>query len=293
MVELREQPDGTLTRAFGGDTLNTAIYLARLGVQVDYITALGDDPWSDEMVCAWRAEGVGTSQVRRLQNSLPGLYIIQTDPAGERRFLYWRDSAAARRVFDLPDSEVLLESLSHYDLLFFSGITLSIYDAAGREKLFAAAEKARRRGGRVAFDTNFRPRGWPNLNVARSLYEKVFSSSDIVFASTEDLRLLFGDEGVAILQRDAASSERVLKFDRPAVSVTMNGAEALIEAPPISRVVDTTAAGDSFAAAYLASRLQGASPIEAARAGHRLAGAVVRHPGAIIPPTAMPLEIIR
>ena len=61
-----------------------------------------------------------------------------------------------------------------------------------------------------------------------------------------------------------------------------------VEAPPAAGVVDTTAAGDSFAAAYLAARLRGAAPAEAARAGHALAGAVVRHPGAIIPRDAMP-----
>ena len=44
MVELRELPDGLLSRGYGGDTLNTAVYLARLGVAVDYVTALGDDP---------------------------------------------------------------------------------------------------------------------------------------------------------------------------------------------------------------------------------------------------------
>lgn len=42
MLELSEHPDGRITRAFGGDTLNTAVYLARLGVPVDYITALGE-----------------------------------------------------------------------------------------------------------------------------------------------------------------------------------------------------------------------------------------------------------
>ena len=61
-----------------------------------------------------------------------------------------------------------------------------------------------------------------------------------------------------------------------------------VEAP----VVDTTAAGDSFAAAYVAARLVGADPIEAARAGHRLAGIVVCHPGAIIPRAEMPLGLI-
>jgi len=53
-------------------------------------------------------------------------------------------------------------------------------------------------------------------------------------------------------------------------------------------VVDTTAAGDSFAAAYIDARLGGVDPVEAARAGHRLAGVVVCYPGAIIPRLAMP-----
>src|SRR3954447_7034899 len=92
MIELREMADGRFSRGYGGDTLNTAVYLARLGVAVDYVTALGDDLWSDEMLAGWAAEGVGTGQVARLPGRVPGLYIIQTDAHGERRFSYWRDS---------------------------------------------------------------------------------------------------------------------------------------------------------------------------------------------------------
>lgn len=290
MIELRENPDGTLTRSFGGDTLNTAIYLARLGAVVDYVTALGDDPWSDEMVAAWEAESVGTALVRRLPNRLPGLYIIQTDPAGERRFHYWRDSAAARLLFDLSDAPALADALSGYDLLYVSGITLSILGETGRTRLLAALDRARAQGGRVAFDTNFRPRGWPDHEVARTLYRQAFARSDIVLASTEDLAPLFGPEGEAELSRHAAQAECVLKLARPAVQVVQDGEVVTIEAEPVEHVADTTAAGDSFAAAYLAARLDGQPPAAAVRAGHRLAGAVVGHSGAIIPRHAMPFE---
>ena len=61
MIELSEMPDGRLARSFGGDTLNTAVYMARLGAAVDYVTALGDDDWSGEMLAAWQGEGIGTS----------------------------------------------------------------------------------------------------------------------------------------------------------------------------------------------------------------------------------------
>jgi 2-dehydro-3-deoxygluconokinase len=291
MVELKERPDGALTRSHGGDTLNTAIYLARLGVTVDYVTALGDDPWSDEMAAAWQAEGVGTSLVRRVANRLPGLYVIQTDAGGERRFTYWRDSAAARIVFDLPDAPALVEALAGYDLLYFSGITLSIYGEAGRARLFGGIEAIHDRGGRVAFDTNFRPRGWPDRDIARLLYRDAFAHADFILASTEDLDLLFGADGESELRRHGAAAEIVLKLASPGVMVKLDGVETLVEAPPVAKLADTTAAGDSFAAAYLAARLRGASTVAAAQAGHRLAGLVVQYPGAIIPRSAMNSEI--
>ena len=65
----------------------------------------------------------------------------------------------------------------------------------------------------------------------------------------------------------------------------------MVAATPVARVVDTTAAGDSFAAAYLATRLAGGGPAAAAASGHRLAGAVVSHRGAIIPRDAMPADL--
>ena len=283
MVELREVADRSLRRGYGGDTLNTAVYLARLGVSVDYVTALGDDPWSDEMLAGWRAEGVGTSHVHQLPGRLPGLYIIQTDAAGERRFSYWRDSAAARQLFDHAD----IEALSGFDVIYVSGITLSIFAPDARETLFATLERARERGGRVVFDTNFRPRGWPDRDVARTLYRRIFGIADLLFASTEDLTLLFGADGEAELRRFEAGREIVLKAEHPACRVLHDGRDATVEARPVQQVVDTTAAGDSFAAAYLAARLNGADPEAAARAGHDLAGLVVGHPGALIPRAAM------
>jgi 2-dehydro-3-deoxygluconokinase len=63
----------------------------------------------------------------------------------------------------------------------------------------------------------------------------------------------------------------------------------VVEAEAVTDVIDTTAAGDSFAAAYLAARRAGCSAATAARAGHRLAGTVVRYRGAIIPKSAMPI----
>lgn len=288
MVELRERPDGQLTRGWGGDTLNTAVYLARLGVAVDYVTALGDDPWSDEMVAGWRAEGVGTGHVVRLPGRLPGLYVIQTDPRGERRFSYWRDRAPARDLFELPETAEIVDALGAYDWLYVSGITLSLYGAPGRARLLEAVDRARDHGGQLAFDTNFRPRGWPDRDVARAAYVQAARRAAILLASTEDLQLLFGAPDPAPLTADASAAELVLKLPEPACRIMAPGLDRVVAAEPVAEVVDTTAAGDSFAAAYLAARLAGGDPLAAAHAGHRLAGAVVSYAGAIIPRAAMP-----
>ncbi len=289
MIELSEHLDGRLTRGFGGDTLNTAVYLARLGVDVDYITALGDDAWSSAMIAAWQAEGVGTDHVRRVPGRLPGLYIIQTDTTGERRFSYWRDRAPARDLFATP-SVMSAATLAAYSHVYLSGISLSLYGASGRATLSDMLDAARSAGTRIVFDTNYRPRGWPDIDEARAAYENLFARADIVFASTEDMQPLFGDAEPA-LRRASARAEIVLKHATPTCTVIVDGAATLVEADPVADVVDTTAAGDSFAAGYLAARLRALSPCESARIGHRVAGAVVRHRGAVIPSTAMPKDL--
>ena len=239
------------------------------------------------MIAGWQSEGIRTNLVLRLPESLPGLYVIQTDASGERRFSYWRDSAAARLLFEQPETSAIAEALTGYDLLYFSGVTLSLYGEMGRQRQFETLDNARQQGCRVAFDTNFRARSWPDRLAAQASYEGAFDRTDIVLASTEDLDLLFGSEGKGKLVRLGSSAEIILKLPELACRVLSRGMDLVVRADPVARVVDT-AAGDSFAAAYLATRLAGADPAIAAAAGHRLAGAVVRYSGAIIPRERMP-----
>jgi 2-dehydro-3-deoxygluconokinase len=292
MIEMKQAEGGKgglFSRGYGGDTLNTSVYLARLGVDVDYLTALGDDALSDEMIAGWSTEGIGTKRVARVPGKLPGIYMIQTDDKGERRFFHWRESAAARLLMELPETGDILNSLATYEIVYLSAITLSIYSEEGRGRLMAALKRARLLGTRFAFDTNFRARGWPDLEVARRVYSEALEIADIVLASTEDLLPLYPGESNAALLARISSPEVVLKLAEPACMLRFAGGSYEVKAEPLAQpVVDTTAAGDSFAAAYIAARLAGSDPIDAARAGHRLAGVVVCYSGAIIPRYAMP-----
>jgi 2-dehydro-3-deoxygluconokinase len=293
MVELRHRSATVLDLAYGGDTLNTAVYLARLtrdrDVRVDYVTALGNDAYSDAMLTTWQAEGIGTDLVARLPGRLPGLYTIRTDAQGERSFTYWRAASAARDMLRDQRAEQVAGALAGYDLLYLSGITLSILDPEQRAALVAIADRVREQGGRVAFDGNYRPVGWPNAEAARAAFEEMLARVDIALPTLDDEQALFGVQDA----RQAADrlhhlgvAEVAIKLGR--VGCFLSSAEFTGEIPAelVEVVVDSTAAGDSFNAGYLAARLFGAEPRTAGRVGNHLAARVIAHPGAIVPEDA-------
>jgi len=292
MIEIVRRPDGSCAFGYAGDTLNTSVYLARLGLAPSYVTALGTDPFSDDMMTFWKAEDIGTELVARRPDKLPGLYIVSTDDAGERRFHYWRNDSAARTLFTLPEDAAQLAALARFALIYWSGISLAILREAARERLLETLVRRRAAGGLVAFDTNFRPRLWPDLGAAREVYAAALRQADIVFTSLDDEAPIFGGDEDALIARHEGCGvrETVIKRSPPGCRVVTRdgGIDVAVEAPPVANVVDTTAAGDSFAAAYLAARLKGEDARSAAMSGHRLAGAVVGVRGAILPRESMP-----
>lgn len=291
MIEIGGQP---LKRGYGGDTLNTAIYLARLlagrPIGVHYATALGDDPLSDGLLSQWQDEGLLTDRVARLSGRMPGLYLIETDARGERRFFYWRDDSAARHYFRSGlDFSTLLDP-AQTRALYLSGITLALFPPPRREALLVALADYRRAGGLIWFDNNFRPTLWP-VDQARAAHEQVLTLADVALLTLDDECLLYGTHTAQqAVQRSLALGCRevvVKQGARPCVVGTEEG-QWHVPPPPVARVVDTSAAGDSFAAGYLATRLRGASIPEAVAQAHRLSGVVIGWPGAIIPKEAMP-----
>jgi 2-dehydro-3-deoxygluconokinase len=297
MLELQGPAFGSLQQTMGGDTLNAAVYLARCGrpqgLQVGYATALGEgDPFSAGLLARWQADGLDTSLVRPLPGKLPGLYHIEVDAAGERRFHYWRDQAAAKAYFDAPPRSTPLEQAAHQiAALLFSGISLAILPPEGRARLLAVAAQVRAQGGLVAFDNNYRPRLWPDAAQARLAFDDAMAVCSVALLTLDDELALAGQtDAAAQLQRCLAWAVPELVIKRGALPTLVRGADGLLHTvptEPVAQVVDTTAAGDSFAGAYLAARLGGVGPAVAAAAGNRLAAKVVQHPGAVIPLEAM------
>lgn len=293
MLELKGEAFGSMTQGFGGDTFNTAVYLRRCGaaagVEVAYATALGEDSLSTGLIERWRDQGIDTRLVRRIAGRMPGLYMIELDARGERSFHYWRETAAAKAYFDIELTPIEA-SRGEFDALYLSGITLAILPAAGRERLYALMAAMREQGAQVIFDNNYRPRLWPDRAAAQREFERAFSLSTIALVTADDHQALFAlpDIDAAIAHAQALPVPEIV-IKRGALSTLVKVGDAWREAPTqaVDRVVDTTAAGDSFAGGYLARRLTGSDAVAAATFGNRVAARVIQHPGAIVPIEAM------
>src|SRR5689334_11679096 len=289
MIEMRYLDASTARVSYAGDTYNTAVYLRRtadaLGVDVEvgYLTGLGSDEDSAAMRAAWAAECVVDRSIL-VQGVLPGLYTVRTDEHGERRFSYWRDSSAARRLF--RESEWVDDVKG--DLVHVSGITLQLASTAGREALRERLAALRSGGMLVSLDTNYRASGWSSPNDAAHAMDAIADVADIVFATLEDEAAMHGchsaGEAAARLA-ERGVPEVVVKSGADGALVVTGGQTAHVPATPVDRAIDTTAAGDAFAGGYLAARLRDELPESAARVAADVAAAVVSHPGAIIPAT--------
>lgn len=290
MIEMARGQDGRFSQACGGDTFNTAVYLARRGLPVAYATALGDDIYSDGIVALAAAEGIATDLIVRVPGRLPGLYLIETDTKGERTFHYWRDNAPARELFELPDWGRIAESIVGARIVYFSGITLSIYSNQGIGRFLALLELARKAGTKVVFDGNYRPRAWKgDLQRTRTVFMEALKRVDIALPTYDDEALLWGDTSPeATIERLQAFgiAEIAIKNGPNSALVASGGHKEFVPVPDVVVPVDTTAAGDSFNAGYMAARLANENPGDAAIAGHKLASEVIRHRGAIMPRSA-------
>ena len=293
MIEIARD-EGRLSLGCGGDTFNTAVYLARGGIEVAFVTALGDDPYSDRILALAGAEGIACDLIRRVPGRLPGLYLVESDANSRRHFHYWRGDSPARELFELSEWPALCEALLKAKLIYFSGITLSLYSNTGIGRFLALIEVARQQGAKIVFDGNFRPRDWRgDIARSRTVFMEALKRVDIALPAYDDEAVLWGDPGpettVERLQAFGIA-EIVVKNGSNSALVAAGGTNDFVPVPEVVVPVDTMAAGDSFNAAYIAARLTGDAPKDAAAAAHRLAGQVIRHRGPIMPRAAVAMH---
>ncbi len=297
MIELNGQPFGDMRQTYGGDSLNTATYLARVAapeaVRVHYLTALGDDPLSRGMRARWQADGIDTRYVLTDPTRQPGLYLIQLDAAGERTFLYWRNQSAVRYLLQHPDWPQVDAALAGFDAIYLSGISLAILPPADRARLIDRLATCAAQGAQILFDGNYRPALWQDRDETRVTYANLLPHVHLALMTDDDERALWADADAdaTIARLQAAGVAKIVVKQGAAGALYAAGDERIsIAGERVARVIDTTSAGDAFNAGYLARYLQGAEPEACCRAGNHLAATVIQHKGAIIPAEYCRLE---
>lgn len=285
MVELAPRDDDAYSRGFAGDTYNSAWYLRRLlpsDWTVDYFTAVGTDALSTQMLSIMLEAGIGTDRIRRLPDRTVGLYMIELSN-GERSFTYWRNTSAAKRL--AADRTALAEALAGRSLVLFSGITMAILEPEDREPFLEALKTARQRGTIIVFDPNMRARLWPDAETMRKTIMAAAAVADVVLPSFDEDQREFGDadpQATIARYRSIGVGCVVVKNGAGTMHAVDGDEEIVFEPTPVTDVVDTTAAGDSFNAGFLSARLGGADLRASIEQGSRVAGKVVRKRGALV-----------
>lgn len=292
MVEISSKFHGSnqANLGFAGDTMNTAVYLSRIlaskRFNVSYVTRLGSDKFSERALGFLGNEGLDTKLIGQDKNHNIGIHAIDLDQDGERSFTYWRSQSAAKGMFS--GGTPSFQDITGFNLIFISAITLAILPPLIRNRLIKFCGRAKSDGCLIAFDSNYRPSLWKNINEARRSIDRMWANCSIAMPSFDDEQRL--NPGITALE----VIDRIAEFGADEV-VLKSGIEgpqtwpdrSLCKFLKSNDVVDTTGAGDSFNAGYLAARLTGESQSGAAQAGHTLALKVIAGSGAIIPKKEM------
>jgi 2-dehydro-3-deoxygluconokinase len=266
--------------AMGGAEANVSIGVSRLGRTAGWQSRLGDDEPGHYILNGLRGEGVDTSHVRMVPAGFTGLYLKERTAIGDPRVFYYRKGSAASTMTpeDLDPSYI-----ANARMLHVTGITPALSDSC-KETVFAAVRIAREAGVTVCFDPNMRYRLW-TADQARPVMTALARSADIMLPGVDEARMMLGASATELPVDMAA---RLLEMG-PAIVALKLGADGAIVAwsakggapggsllVPGTRVapVDTIGAGDAFAAAVIASHLDGRSPEECCRRAC-VAGAVV------------------
>lgn len=285
MIELSGNSGDQWRMGFAGDTLNTAWYMRALTDEtypIEYVTAFGEDDFSHKQLAFLHSNGIGTANSPTIKGTHPGLYAITLNGA-ERSFTYWRNDAAARRL--AKDRDALKASLAGRDIIYFSGISIAVVFPEYRNTLFDVLRECRAEGSKIAFDPNFRHQLWPDREVAKKTISEAMQLTDIALPTFPDEQALFGDKDAkACAERlqELGVREVVVKDGTEPALIVTEGQQDFVPSVKAD-AIDTTGAGDSFNGGYLAARLKGLEPIDAARKAHAVAARVVETRGALAP----------
>ena len=282
MIELSNINENTYKLSYAGDTANSAIYLSRLGAKSSYITSIGNDLLSKKMVNFLKKEKVNIDNIHYNKNKTIGLYVIKNNTKGERNFFYWRSDSAAKSLFENVNLNIFFNKLSQYEAIYFSGITLSIYDQKSINKFYKLLSLLKKSGIKIYFDLNVRIKNWSNKKIAQESIIRFSQISDIIFMTTEDLKNLGLKKSKYITPINTKNKIIVFRSGNGNINIYNKNKIEKYKFYLNKNVRDTTGCGDAFNACFLFNYFKNKKIEECLKLSHNLGKTVANFKGAII-----------
>jgi len=238
---------GSFTPHVGGAPANVAIALARQGVSVGFLGAIGLDTFGDFLEQTLRGEGVDLRGLVRTAEAQTGICFVTRKPDGDRAFIGYGSPSAEASV----PAESFDTVLAGGARILHIGSNLLI-NAPGTEATWRAIETARKAGRIISCDPNLRVHRWSSADLMRERTLPLLRSADLVKLAREELSVLVGDDSDDARHLLGLHPNAVLFItDGPAGGHWFHQGRTGSSPSPAVRAVDTTGAGDAFVAGML------------------------------------------
>jgi len=275
-------------KCFGGAPFNYAVGVARLGGSVGALTAVGKDPFGEFLLETLEENRVDVSQVK-VKDARTTLAFVLLEPSGERSFFFYRQPWVETADTLLSPEDVDPAYFEGAKVLHYSGVALS--HSPEREAVFKAVETARQADVMVSYDPNIRLDLWDSVDELRQICHRAMSEADIILMARDEAEFIFGES-----HPEKIADIIALKYNPQYIAVKLGDKGCYIRdrsgyavGKPAFKVevIDTTGAGDGWAAAFEEGLVEGWDLETCAVAANAFGALIVTKRGAI---TAMPFR---
>jgi 2-dehydro-3-deoxygluconokinase len=284
MMELTNAKMELYSQSIAGDTLNFASYLDKKIFDTSYFTAVGTSDVSKRVIIFLQKQKIKTNLVSRISSHEIGLYLIENSKVGEKIFYYWRDNSAAKFFFNNQNIKQCQNQLKKFQYVYFSGITLSLFDNNNFYKFLSLIEFLKKKQIKIIFDFNIRIKRWSKKKLF-SYFSKILPFVDILFASGEDLNFLKGNASLKTFKNliQKYNIEHGIYRNNARLNYSFyKDKRYFIKNKIKNKVVDTSGAGDGYNAAYISKFIKFNDPQMALHAASEIGAKIIMKKGAIV-----------
>lgn len=232
----------------GGAPANVACACAKLGIKTAFMGKVGRDMHGDFLVETFKKYDVDTTCISRDNKAFTTLAFVSLDKNGERSFSFSRFGSADVNIQkeDIDFSAIKSSKVFHFG-------SLSLTDEPSKSTVLDCVKFARENGVLVSYDPNYRPLLWKSEDDACREMKSVLNMVDIIKISDEEIKLICDtdDLNVAAAFLHSKGIKIVLITLGSKGAFVSIGNEGDIIPTKVSKVVDTTGAGDSFLGGFL------------------------------------------